>query len=283
MLSRNGTVAPASTSAPPLSDLSGEVVRITPEMARQLLDHAVPNRPLSKSVVRRLIADLREGLWVCNGQPLLLGPNLELLDGRHRLQAVWEAGVTIETMVVCGVPLSLMPSIDQGRPRTGADLLAIHQREQPRHLAPAAQWVARYESDAMRQATAPLRPTELPRFIVDHPGLPGSLEWGRSIKALLPQAVASALYSVMSGIDAPLAKQYYHNLACGVGLTEDEPAHVIREKLLREKNPRTHLATVGRAALLVIGWTCVRKARPCPPGLRWRGLENPDVAFPAVQ
>ena len=50
-------------------------MHITPEMARDVLKNALPNRPISKARVRALIDDLRSGRWQINGESIVLDSN----------------------------------------------------------------------------------------------------------------------------------------------------------------------------------------------------------------
>ena len=175
----NGVVtAPASRP----DDISAELMRITPEVARDLLKNALPNRPISKARVRALMDDLRSGRWQTNGESIILDSNLRLLDGQHRLMAVAESGIAITALVVVGVAPAAMPSIDQGRSKGGADVLHMAQLPQAQQLASAARWLWRWQNERMRQTTVLLRDYELPQFIREHPGLPGLAGWAGSIR-----------------------------------------------------------------------------------------------------
>jgi hypothetical protein len=255
---------------------------ITPAMALELLKHRPPNRPLSKTRVRAMIDDMRAGRWAINGEPIILTENLALVDGQHRLQACWEAGVPLTTMVIVGVNQAVMPTIDQGTAKTGPDVLRMAQMDHAQTLASAARWLWRYLNQAMRQHAILLRAYQLPAFLAQHPGLPASLEWGHTLRALLPASCASMLYAVMSARDTACAKRFYHALATGLGVTQDDPAYVVRERLLKEPRSRQHGAVVNRAALLVLAWNCTRQGRRMKPGLTWKGLSNASVPFPQM-
>ena len=273
----NGT-APAS-SCP---ELQAQLWHITPEVARELLKNARPNRALSKARVRVLIADIRAGRWRVNGESIILDQDLRMIDGQHRCAAIAEAGITVDVLVVVGVSPDVAMSIDQGRAKVGGDMLHMAGLDQAQTLASTARWLYRYERNQMRQVTVPLRHDELPAYVAARPSLPGSLPWGRLVRDLLPQSCASMLYFVMGQKESALAKRYFDDLAHGDGLTREHPAHVVREKLLRDKSPKNHLGVVSRAALIVLGWSCLRKEQPLPAGVTWKGVTDEGAAFPQV-
>ena len=278
-LALNGVVTqPAS----PPDDISAELMRVTPEMARDLLKHALPNRPVSKARVRALIDDLRMGRWQTNGESIILDASLRLLDGQHRLMAVAESGMAITALVVVGVPPAAMPSIDQGRSKGGADVLHMAQLPQAQQLASAARWLWRYQHERMRQTTVLLRDYELPQFIARHPGLQASLEWGRSVRELVPQGCASMLYYEMAQHDAATARQVFHGLSTGQNLSAADPLWHVRERLRKDTRPLHHAVIVERAAAIVQAWGCVRKRLPWVPGRAWKGTQDKSVAFPAI-
>jgi len=277
-LSTNGTTAHTSQAA----DVRGELMVITPTMAGDLLKRKLPNRPLSKARVRVMIEDMRAGRWQTNGESIILTESLEVIDGQHRLQAVYESGVSITALVVVGIAPDVAMSIDQGRAKVGSDLLYMVGLEQAKELASTSRWLYRYERNQMRVQRSELRNGDLPAYVESRPSLPASLPWGRLLRDLLPQSCASMLHYVTSQKDAGLAKRFVDALAHGDALKRDHPAHVARERLLRDKSPKNHAGVLSRAALLVLAWNCVRLDRAMPGSLTWKGVSDVAAEFPEV-
>lgn len=96
---------------------------VTPELAKQLLDHNTTNRPISRREVERLKRILVAGQWAYNGESVKLSQTGKLLDGQHRLIAIAESGVPAELRVEDELPDSVFATLDQGRKRTGGDVL----------------------------------------------------------------------------------------------------------------------------------------------------------------
>lgn len=278
--SLNGTVA--SPTPAPDAEITAQVMRITPQMAGELVKNRLPNRPVSKARVRTLIEDMRAGRWKLNAESIILDHDGRLLDGQHRLFACLESGITITALVAIGVAPDAAMSIDQGARKNGADMLAMAAIPQAQPLSAAAKWLWRYSHERMRQATVQLRNAEMPAFVQDHPGLEVSLEWGKAVRALLPQSCATMLHYLMSKKESELAKQYFLALAHGEALTRDHPAHVLREKFLKEKAATSHLAVVGKAALTAVAWNALRRDAHLAPGLVWKGIQDPKVPFPKI-
>src|SRR4051794_15253103 len=70
-------------------------VWVDPEMARDLLQYNIRNRPMTRRYVRQYKVDMEEDNWVYNAQPIvriLHGADVvALLDGQHRLKAIDES------------------------------------------------------------------------------------------------------------------------------------------------------------------------------------------------
>lgn len=79
-------------------------VKITPAKARQWLAKLFKGqRGVSITHVKVLAAEMRKGVWMDTSDPVKFDWYDRLVDGQHRLMAVVESGVTIETTVTWGV------------------------------------------------------------------------------------------------------------------------------------------------------------------------------------
>jgi hypothetical protein len=251
-------------------------------MAAELLRSRPANRPVSKARVRALIEDLRTGRWRLNGESIILTEDMRLIDGQHRLMACAESGIAITALVAVGASADDMPSIDQGKSRSGADTLAAASIPRSRDIAAVARWLWRYQHETMRQVTVPLRNGDLPAFVEAHPGLHSALSWGCAVQPILPASCGAAFYWLFNQRDAALAKEYYAALRSGEGLEKGHPALAVRAVAFRERLTMTHAVAVSRAALLVLGWNCTRGGKSCPHGMTWRGEKDASVPFPRV-
>ena len=102
---------------------------ITPEVAKQYLEHNTGNRRLNRSSVESLAREIREGRWQLTHQGIAFDENGVLIDGQHRLSAVVLANTSVEMMVARGIKPSEnnIFAIDNGKKRTVRDMLQIGQ------------------------------------------------------------------------------------------------------------------------------------------------------------
>ena len=115
-------------------------VLLTPERAEELLENNHHNRKITQQRVREYSKEMMSGLWLYNGESIIVSESGRLLDGQHRLLAVIDSGVTIETELVEGVP-----DTDNGvdtfltintKNRSNVDALTIAGfKDRPQHIA----------------------------------------------------------------------------------------------------------------------------------------------------
>ena len=125
-----------------------KVFEITPGIAEALLerfrgDH---NRPLKDPAIRDYAEDMRNGEWKLNGEPIQFSDEALLLDGQHRLNACKLAGVPFKVVLMFMVPHETFNTINQGRLRTAADILAIGRVPYPTVTAPAIKYAEAIDS-----------------------------------------------------------------------------------------------------------------------------------------
>ena len=110
---------------------------ITPEVAKALLNKNTNNRNITQSHLALIKSEILSGKWQYNGQPIIVGNTGRLLDGQHRLTAVVETGIPIDTAIIKGIDEDAFVTIDTGKVRGGADVLSIAGSKHGSHVASA--------------------------------------------------------------------------------------------------------------------------------------------------
>lgn len=122
-----------ATGSPPPIDFS--FIMITPNDARALLgDNNIKNlhnRKLSGTAVTRYASDIGADQWALTHQAIAVGPDGDIVDGQHRLEAIIKAGKPV-TMVLAIYRYASMAAtarlnVDLGRARRGGDIVEISQ------------------------------------------------------------------------------------------------------------------------------------------------------------
>jgi len=100
-------------------------IRVTPAMAKDWLDAQARNRKAVPRVVDRYCEAMCDGKWICDQQvPLRFNEAGQLVDGQHRLMAVFKCGVPRE-FYVATVTEETLDLLHECRSRTMADRLVL--------------------------------------------------------------------------------------------------------------------------------------------------------------
>ena len=99
------------------------VMEISPALAAQWLKGNKGNRPISKATVSAYAEDMKNGAWALNGETIKISFDANgepiTVDGQHRLYAIVQSGVTIQSCVVFSADDPRF--IDNGRARSFRD------------------------------------------------------------------------------------------------------------------------------------------------------------------
>lgn len=122
------------------SSMTMDVETVSPELAKKYLTKNKRNRPLCRSRVARLVAEIKAGEWVLSHQGIAFSPSGHMLDGQHRCQAIAEAGVPVQIPVFRNCDPRTFNKIDQGQRRNHADLYVLDggRSEHPNVIVAAA-------------------------------------------------------------------------------------------------------------------------------------------------
>ena len=245
-----------------------EIRTVTPEDATALLDRNVANRPLSRRWVYRLAQRMADGEWRINGETIKIDRAGNLLDGQHRLAAIVSYGGAVDLEFRYDVDRDAFATIDQGKKRGFADLLAIDGYLNVAQTAGIATQLWRYthgfgmgSHGSTNASTVTLREflrndvPDLPNWIIGHYG-------ERNVQRLttfsnipgLPPSVIGALWYAAWHASPETADGFFNDVAHGEGLIMGDPAYAVRETLFRSTTTRRKLPNDEVAAQVVRGW-----------------------------
>ena len=102
-----------------------DLVQVTPDMARNMLNSNPVNRRLSERAVSDLAKAILNNDWQITHQGIAFYDDGTLADGQHRLTAVVKANVPVYMMITKGLSKEAAMSIDSGRRRSLIDGVKI--------------------------------------------------------------------------------------------------------------------------------------------------------------
>lgn len=112
---------------PPRPTFTVDKEMITPEFASDMLENHNPqNRTLHENTWKKYHKMILGGLWMANGDTIVLDTNGDLLNGQHRLKAIKESDRNVWVIVVRGIASEAFVTYDSGKRRDNADQISIH-------------------------------------------------------------------------------------------------------------------------------------------------------------
>lgn len=218
--------------------ISTEIISISPSLAAEMLQANTANRPLDNRRADRMALMIKRGEWMMNGDAIRFSVTNVLLDGQHRLTAIWKSGVTVQSLVVRGLPDESFRTIDVGgRARTASDVLAIKGEKNYTHLASSASLLYKFlVSGNPLNGSPDNQPTakQIESLIDANPNIRNSVDSIARMKWVLRHVTGSIggfCHYVFSNKDANAAASFFEKLESGVGLDAGSPILHLRERL----------------------------------------------------
>ena len=208
-------------------------------------------------------------MFQVNGDTIRIATDGSLLDGQHRLLACVETDMPFTSIVVRGLPSEVRATIDSGSKRTYGDRLSMRGVPSANQTAATLSMLASIATNSW--TTLRLTPQELDMVFAKHPGVVHSVQ----VAAHAFPGVASTLSAVhyigtYTGV-APRADAFVQVWKTGVPTYHNDPAHYLREMLIKTKNQSTRLTPEARAKLIVVAWN------KFAAGIQVRALKLPDT------
>lgn len=256
---------------------------ITPELAAEMLNYNVGNRPISNSTVERYSNMMKSGDWKLTYEPIIFSDALTLRDGQHRLQACVTSGMTFPARVAFGDKDENFAFINMGKKRGGSDVFAIHGVKNHALMAGATRWIWAYEDHKMSGHNAALYPEafQLYERYLTYPRLPDSTHFGWMFakEKLAPPSPMTAMHYLCAQKSRKLADRFFDNLASGLNFSgSTDPAYRLRSRLIKNSQAEERLRALNICALTILAWNAARLGRT-PRTFRW----NVGEKFPRIQ
>jgi hypothetical protein len=210
-----------------------EVITITPDIARRLLETNENNRPILRRTLRAMVHDILNGRWELNGESIIISKEGLLNDGQHRLEAVVEADTPIQSLVVFGVTRESRKTVDTGRSRKISDFLIMDGVSSASYAGTVAKLHYLYrtkKSPSVGATTADIQAEYWAHSKhIDDAITRWTHGWATEVHA--KSAVAAAHVIIRQVADFGLVEQFFDSLKDGARLERDDPILWCREKL----------------------------------------------------
>jgi len=266
------------------TEITTQIATITKDVAQTLLRQNANNRSVSPQNLANVKNSLLRGEWRLNGEAIKVARDGSLLDGQHRLIAVAETGIPIETVVISGLEPEIQATMDTGKSRTLGDVLRMRGYAQSHSLAALATGLERMDNYSLRSVVqtgngAPVSVAQGLARVEREPGLADVVRRVARVKGILPGRIAGVLYYVFSGIDFDDAEHFFDKLQTGEGLEQGNPILALRNILFSARDQRGQKNPVWMMAVTIKAWNKFRAGEEATILRFKQGGAAPD-AFP---
>ena len=218
-----------------------EFLRITPEMAADMLSRNQNNRSIRTKVVESYARDMQNGAWEETAQAITFDVDGNLLDGQHRLNAIIKAGVPQNMLVVTDAPRSSM--YDAGLSRSMVDRLTMGNYDFPSSITTSFICSVCGYILAVRNGRKKLSTAEVRDFMSYNREqlevLSDIIGTKRRLGITVAPVAAAMLAALSNGVDPEVLHKFYEVLLDGISTCDEErPIVALRNRLLTEVSGR---------------------------------------------
>lgn len=239
-----------------------ELIKITPAAAEAYLASNTRNRRIVPNVVAGYARDMAAGAWAPNGEAIKIAADGTILDGQHRLQAIAQAGITVEMLVITGLDPETQKTMDGGRKRTLSDNLGIDGVHNSAVVASITLRGWLWDSGDTRLSRT-VRPTQAEQraWLEQNPGAIRAAEVASRTYSGFPaatQSISGIAHVLFSRIDVDVTARFFAGLETGGGLEEGHPMLLLRGRLVRDYMNKVKEPDGVKLALYIKTWNSMR-------------------------
>lgn len=286
--------------------LSAKVMTFDPAQAANIL--AEKNKYNIRKPKQRIIdayaRDLSAGHWQLNGETIIFDKEDQLLNGQQRLAAVVQSGTPLTTVVVKGVDRATFRTMDGGYKRDLAQVLTMGafpgiEGTNVRIASSVTRMLYLYErsgrSGAGLKTGAPTRQEAIEVYEENAEAIMAAVEKVRKRLELATPAIGAFCYVLFARQNQQKADEFFDYLINGTMLVQeqgeageatvrnlpvekDHPAHMLRERLIKNAKSTAKLPLLELIALFFLAWNAY-KAGLRMGRLSWRS----DAEFPSIE
>lgn len=262
-----------------------EMIKLTPEMATELLEHNTHNRPISDMHVHRIAGQIIAEKWRFNGDTIKLADTGDVLDGQHRCWAVIEAKKSVETIIVRGIERDAFTTIDTvRRSRTGGDTIALSGTARYRNqIASALQWLLRWQSGKIENWNSPenrIENSDIEKAYAEHPQIIRAVERAAGLRPLANVGIVAFIYYILTNRNPELAERMMETLEEPAGVGVSDPFYRLRVYFTADRRQRKEPLTT--ICLAIKAANSAHKGLKIG-GLSWKNQGKTPEAFPKLE
>jgi len=259
-------------------------VLLTPELAAEWLEYNTINRPMNDLHMRSIARQIMHGRWKYNGNTIKITKEGDVLDGQHRMWAVLEARIPVETVFVYGLDRDAFTTIDTlQKTRSGADIIALCGTSRYRNvIASALAWLLRWQRGIITEYKAPqyrIDNADLEEAFRAHPEIIRAVEAANRLRRLCNVSLIACFYYVLANRDQDLADRMMQTLEDPAQVGMQDPYFKLRTYFTADHHKMKD--PVMTIALAIKATNMAHAGRKCAT-LSWKSHGNKVEPFPVL-
>lgn len=236
-----------------------EFMTVTPEIAMDWLTRNESNRTIRPYKVADYQRDIEAGNWTYSNDAICLAPDGSLLNGQHRLTAIFESGKPSVLLVVRDMPPEARIAMDRGTARTVADLLSFTGYQNAHELGSITKLCIVIETGRINGDFKYARATdsEITEFIEENPIVEHIASYVSTVKAHIdgsPSAIGAAYWLIQQVNGTSLTEFYFDQIASRENEPSGSAVLAVDSRLRSIRRDKAKAARRDHIAFLIRGW-----------------------------
>ena len=269
-----------------MTSITMELETITPERAKDMLTRNTNNRALQKGTVTSYARQMKNGVWLLNGDAIRFSDEGVLLDGQHRLAAVVMSGASIQAWVGRGFPAEAQMTMDGQRKRTAGDVLNLRGFSNGNKVAACVRMVYRWDQGERSMLSfggnaAHLSSLEVAKIVESDESFSHAVAQTHPAHSLAPVRVIATLHVLTSRLDVNKTQQFFEQLASGANLAEGNPILTLRRYWARLQNSTGSIPPGQYLMAGVRAWNAWAEGRTLTQ-IAYKTFIIPEVVSPRI-
>ncbi len=246
----------------PLTHQRMERVLATPEWIEKTLGKQENFRPVRPPRITRMMSSIEAEGWRADGNTVKFDSAGNLIDGQHRLTALWRLGISVWLWVCYGVDDD--STIDSGIPRSIGHYLRHGGESNYNSLASALGHLWRYNKFG-HIGGGPNQPSvnEILTTLEIYPHSRESVSIALGCRDIMAVGLMGFLHTVASTGSVEKATEFVDQLENFETLREDSPVLQLRVRMRKDQDSRAKLSLHEKSKLMIRAWNLFIENKPC--------------------
>jgi hypothetical protein len=260
--------------------MKAEIKFVTPAVASGLLTLNTNNRPLCNDRVALYAEKMRSGLWMENGESIVITDKPRLGSGQHRLCAIVRSGIGYNIVIVSGVSDRAFPTLDTGKSRTAANVMTCAGIKNAGKTAAALSAIVNYQGSCSSAWSDVKGADTISGYHGTYGDITEFISLSERIRASCKARssfLAGALYW-MNASNRNLMLDFAEKMSTGIGLVPGDPELMLRARISADAGAKARLSKVEYAALVAVAANAKLNSKTVRT-LKW----DNSSAFPQIR